>query len=209
MTANKVQFPQIHKQATLVSKLMIAACTFMLNRFHHTDESHFIRLHKQYGIGVQHIVALPLYLAGVLWLAAVIPSCLMYYTRIAAMHQYLVHMIIIFNSYYIATILCIVYRPEAAALLALTSAVHILEKCMPLTGERVLYGGAQLKDLFQITALAMILFFWVYLPLNMENAVDFVVCMFAPEIIGLGVRFMYHLSCGLFTLLLETYEGYY
>lgn len=207
--ATKIHFPEINTQATLLSKIMIAACTFMLNRFQHMDESHFIKLHKSYGIGVQHIVALPLYISGVLWLAVVIPSCLMYYTRIAALHQYLVHMIIIFNSYYIATILCIVYRPEAAALLALTSAVHILEKCMPRTGERVLCGGARLKDLFQIAALVVILFFWVYLPLNIESGVDFVVCMFAPEIIGVVVMFMYHLSCGILTLLLETYEGYY
>jgi hypothetical protein len=206
---NNIQFPQINKQGTLISKLMIAACTFLLNRFNHTDESHFIKIHNQYGIGVQHLVAFPLYMSAVLWLAVVIPSCLMFYTRIAALHQYLVHMVIIFNSYYIATIICIIYRPQAAALLALTSSVHILEKCMPRTGEHVLCGGARLKDVFQMAALIMILFCWVYLPLHIEHGFDFVTCLFAPEIIGVMVMFSYYMCCGLFILVSDTYQSYY
>jgi hypothetical protein len=179
---------------------------FLLSRENHKDKSILMDFMIKHGIAVQHVICFPLYCAFLAWVALVAPSCFMYYAQVKALHQYIVNMLIVFLAYYGVVILCMVQRPQMAAALTLVVSVHILEKCMVETGERILFIGAKVRKMFEVLALGLIGFAWLYLPIHTTSSMDFVCCLFAAEVIGICIVCLFHLLRGFGAFLHHCYD---
>jgi hypothetical protein len=202
-----VSFPLINKQGALLYKVVICLCMYALNRSQHTDENaNFLRFCLQHGVGPQHVICIPFYAVISLLLSVLLPSCFLYYSQIKALYHYLVHTLVLVISYYSLILLCIIYRPATAALFTLVVSVHVAEKCMVDTGERILYCGHNLRTAFQFFALLLIWFAWIYLPLQIPPPLDFITCLFIPEVTGIGIVFAYYLVNGVCIVTYDTYS---
>jgi hypothetical protein len=199
-------FPLMSQQGSLLNKVTICLCMYVLTRAHHHDNNSVVNFLLQHGVRLQHIVSLPIYVALTLWLSAVLPSCLLYYSQIKALYMYIMQMSLVFLCYYMSVYTCMIYRPEMTAPLTMVIAVHILDKCMTNTGERVLYGGARLAVMFKTTSMMLILFSWMYLPIHTSSSFDFIICLFAPELLGIGIAFCYYIMEGFVHVAYSKYE---
>jgi hypothetical protein len=179
---------------------------FMLSRSHHVEDNAVIHFLIQNGIKIQHIVSVPFYCTVILWTAAVLPSCFLYYTQVKGLHQYVANMLFVFVAYYGVILGCMLYRPATAVPLTLVISVHILEKCMVNSGEYVLYCGQSIRALFRVFAIALIGFVWIYLPIDATSSVDCVACLFAAELLGIAIVFTYHFMTGLCSFIYRCYD---
>ena len=204
---DSVCFPLINKQGSLVSKVMICLCLFMLSRADHKDNAVVVDFLIEHGIQIQHIVCVPFYCAVTCWLSMVLPTCCLYYTQVKALHQYITNMLVVFFCYYGIILICMLYRPKMAAPLTLVISVHIIEKCMLGTGEHILYGGRNMPQLFQILAILLIGFSWIYLPIHTNSSIDFITCLFASEILGIAIVFTFYVTTGLGRVIFEAYSA--
>ena len=202
-----VCFPQINKQGSLINKVTICLCLFMLSRANHEDNVSVVNFLIEHGIGIQHVVCVPFYCAATCWVSVVLPSCFFYYTQVKALHQYITNMLVVFLSYYCIILGCMLYRPKMAAPLALVVSVHIIEKCMLNTGEHVLYGGRNMPQLFQAISIALIGFSWIYLPIHTNSSVDFITCLFAAELLGIAIVFIFYVTTGVGRVIFEAYNA--
>jgi hypothetical protein len=203
----RVCFPIINTQGSLINKICICLCVYLLSRHTHIDAVSIVEFLIQHGVSVQHVACIPLYFAFFCWVSVVIPSCIMYYTQIKALHQYIIHMLIVFIGYYSIILACMLYRPKTASPLCLIIAVHVLEKAMINTGERVLYGGQHLPSIFKLLSLSIICFSWLYLPIHVTSTTDLIACLFAAELFGIVIVFTYHIMIGSVTVIVHAYKN--
>jgi hypothetical protein len=202
-----VCFPLINKQGSLISKVIICLCLFMLSRANHEDNTSGVKFLTEHGIPIQHVFCVPFYFAIICWLSVVLPSCFFFYTQVKVLHQYVANMLVVFLSYYCIILVCMIYRPQMTAPLALVVSVHIIEKCMLNTGEHILYGGRNMPQLFQTIAIALIGFSWIYLPIHTSSSVDFITCLFAAELLGIAIVFTYFVTTGVGVVVFNAYNA--
>lgn len=204
---DRVQFPPINKQGGLAYKVATCVCMFVLNRMHYTDDhTQFAHFCEQHGVYIQHVICIPFYCMTLMLLALLLPSCFLYYSHVKALHSYLVHLLVTIVAYYGLILLAVLIRPQSAALLSLVVSVHVAEKSVQGTGERLLYHGRQAQAIMQAFAMGMILFAWMYLPLHIHSSLDFIASLFLPEVFGIIVLFIYYFTIGTASLVVHTYS---